>query len=181
MALALAALVAPASCSTQEPPAFSDGACVAGGCAGTGATTSSSSGGVACVVNPSCTVSWATDVFAGIVDGPAGCTSMTCHGGGMGGITLASGDAHDSYVALTAYSLTATPGPVKRYIVPCDPTDSGFPCNMAVGAGGDADAGANAYGTCGAPMPIILAGETPLTADQVTKIADWITCGAPEN
>ena len=48
---------------------------------------------------------------------------------------------------------------------------------MSLGAGG----GTNPYGTCGAPMPLVLEGETPLTMAQVTTIADWITCGAPEN
>src|SRR5262245_43712268 len=71
-----------AACATAETPAESHGDCVAAGCL-TG--TSSSSGGttsMACTPNPACAVSWANDIFGGIVDGTAGCTTMACHGGG---------------------------------------------------------------------------------------------------
>lgn len=186
MALALAAsastaLAGLAACSTVNPVAFSDGACVAGGCATLSSSSSSSSTGTPCTVSTSCTVSWATDIFTPILDGTAGCTSSECHGGGKGGITLTSGDPTGAYAALVAYSLLPTPGPVKPYIVPCDPAASGFPCNMALAVGGGGTGGANPYGTCGAGMPLVLDGETPLTDAQITTIADWITCGAPDN
>jgi hypothetical protein len=157
---------------------FSDGECVAGGCVqGTTSSSgaSSSSSGAPCVPDAGCAVSWATDIFTGIMDTPSGCTSAgTCHGAmpNTTGLTLAPGDHHGAYVALTTYTLASTPGPALPYIVPCDPMASGFPCNMAVATGST-----NTFGTCGTPMPL---GGT-LTTAQVTQIADWITCGAPEN
>jgi len=49
-------------------------------------------------------------VFA-ILDGPAGCTATgLCHGSSKGGITLETGKAHDAYLALKAYTLSANPG-----------------------------------------------------------------------
>jgi hypothetical protein len=165
------------ACSTAETPLFSDGACVAGGCASTSAASSTSSSGVACTVDTTCAVSWATDIFTPILDGPAGCTAMTCHGGGAGGITLTTGEPTGAYMVLTGYTLLPAPGPAKPYIVPCSPSASGFPCNMLLGAGG----GTNSYGTCGTNMPLVLGGEMALTEAQVSTIADWITCGAPDN
>jgi hypothetical protein len=118
-------------------------------------------------------VHWATDIFAGILDTPSGCTSMgACHGSGLGGITLTPGDHHGAYLALTTYTLLKTPGPVKPYIVPCNSAASGFPCNMAI------DMGTNTFGTCGTLMPLT---GTKLTSAQITQIAEWISCGAPEN
>jgi hypothetical protein len=165
-----------AACATAETPAESHGDCVAAGCL---MGTSSSSGvttSVACTPSTSCAVSWTNDIFAAIVDGTAGCTSMVCHGGGAGGISLTSGAAADAYQTLIGFTLAASPGPAKKYIVPCSPADSGFACNMAVAA----DAGANPNGKCGVLMPFG-AGTSPLTLDQVAKIGAWITCGAPNN
>ena len=176
-AAAVVAAGAWSACATAESPPESHGDCVAAGCI-TG--TTSSSGGittsVACTPSATCAVSWSNDIFGGIIDGTAGCTSKVCHGGGAGGITLTSGAAADAYQTLTGFTLAASPGPAKKYVVPCSPENSGFACNMAVAA----DAGANPNGTCGVLMPFG-AGTSPLTQDQVTKIGDWITCGAPNN
>jgi hypothetical protein len=169
-------VIGAAACATAESPAFSNGECVAGGCQSSGAATSSSSTSGACMVNAACAVSWGTDIFSGIIDGPPGCTSAACHGSGKGGITLTPGQPSAAYTALTGYTLVATPGPAKKYIVPCDPGGSGFPCNLSLGA----DGGANPAGTCGFLMPFG-AGVTPPTMDQLQKISDWITCGAPDN
>jgi hypothetical protein len=167
-----------ASCASAETINFSNGECVAGGCAQTGGTTSttSSSTGGPCMVNPACSVSFATDVFAGILDGPAGCTATgLCHGDGKGNILLETGKPHDAWQQLTGYTLLATPGPVKPYIVPCDPAASGFTCNMAIDP---SDGGTNPYGTCGSPMPN---GKNKLTPEQLNTIVEWIQCGAPDN
>ncbi len=159
---------------------FSDGACVAGGCAqsttAASSSTAASSAGGTCAVDAGCAVSWSTDIFTAILDGPAGCTSMLCHGSGKGGITMPSGMPQSAYTALTGYTLLATPGPAKAYIVPCNPDESGFPCNVEV----DPEAGANPFGTCGAGMPFGGVG-TLLTVDQVNQIGAWIQCGAPDN
>lgn len=167
-----------AACATAESPAFSHADCVAGGCqpsGGSSSSSTSSSSGV-CNPDPGCTVSWGTDIFTKIIDGPPGCTSMSCHGSGKGGLTLASGQSKDAYDALTGYTLASSPGPAKKYIVPCDPKGSGFTCNMALSA----DAGANPFGTCGITMPFG-AGVAGLTPEQLTQIGDWIQCGAPDN
>src|SRR3954454_22538654 len=82
-----------AGCSSIESQAFSDGDCVAGGCAHTGASSSTSSGATtssaassssssgACIVNQACAVSWSTDIYTGIFETNVGCTNATlCHG-----------------------------------------------------------------------------------------------------
>jgi hypothetical protein len=168
-----------AACSTVESMNFSNGECVAGGCASTGAgqtTTTTTGTPTMCTVDPGCKVSWGTDIFTNIIDGPAGCTATgLCHGDGHGGITLTSGKGHDAYVALTGYTLASNPGPVKKYIVPCDAQDSGFTCNMSVD---DSEGGTNTFGMCGSTMPL---GKVKISAQDLQNIADWITCGAPEN
>jgi hypothetical protein len=168
-----------AACSTVESMNFSNGDCVAGGCASTGAgqtTTSTTTQTTMCTVDPGCKVSWGTDIFTNIIDGPPGCTATgLCHGDGKGGITLESGKGHDAYLALKGYTLAANPGPVKPYIVPCDPQASGFTCNMSVD---DSEGGTNTFGTCGSTMPL---GKVKITPQDLQTIADWITCGAPEN
>ncbi len=165
-----------ASCATTEPPAFSDGTCVAGGCAQTGgaATTGpSTTTGPACVPDAGCAVSWSNDIFTGIIDGPPGCTATgLCHGAGGGGITLTTGQPAAAYTALMAYTI-ASGGP--KYIVPCHPETSGFPCNMAVAAGAT-----DPYSACGIAMPFGGNG-MPLTLAQLQSITDWIQCGAPNN
>ena len=181
-----------AGCSSIESQAFSNGDCVAGGCAqsttsSSGGTTSSaassSSSSGECIVDQSCTISWKTDIYAGIFDTNVGCTNATlCHGSpaSKGGITMDPGmaNANAAYGALNSYTLLPGNGPVKKYIAPCDKAGSGMLCNMVVddGMGGD---GNTFKPACGSPMP--KGGVHKLTTAQLTTIADWITCGAPEN
>jgi hypothetical protein len=176
--LAVLACAVAFACSTVEPVSFADGGdCVAGGCENNGATTTSSSGGN-CAVDPMCAVSFKTDIFANIFDGPAGCTEATaCHGNpnSTTGVVMLPGNAGASLASLKAAKIpTKPPSP---YIVGCDQAHSGILCSMAL----DADAGANPFGTCGDLMPITLGGGMKLTSEQLQKIADWITCGAPDN
>ena len=185
----LAALVPLASlavwsvaCSTIEPIAFSNGECVAGGCVQSGATSSgasSSSSGAMICQDAGCTVSWATDIYAGIFGSNIGCANATlCHGSpaSKGGLTLDPAMASAAYTTLSGYTLLATPGPAKPYIVPCD-TGSGILCNMVVD---DGDGGtSNPFGTCGSPMP--KGGVHKLTVAQLNTIAKWIQCGALNN
>lgn len=172
------------SCATQESHDFSNGVCVAGGCeelaAGVSGSASSSSG--ICVVDAGCPVSFATDIYAGLLDTSlAKCTNASCHGndaGGMGGVTLLPGDPLDAYNALTAATLRAG---TDQYVVPCDPMGSGMLCSMAVSSGN------NPFGSCGNTMPTTLglpadAGTpTDLTPSDLQTIATWIQCGAPNN
>lgn len=128
-----------------------------------------------CTVDMSCAAKW-SDIFANIIDNTnTGCTSTSglCHGTGKGGITLTPGMAHDAYVAMTGYTTLDTPGPVKKYIVPCDTNASAMLCNMKPESGMT-----NPYGNCGSTMPLV---GTSLTMAQLQTIADWIACGAPEN
>jgi hypothetical protein len=166
-----------AACATTEPPAFSDGDCVAGGCAQSGGASTSGSSSSGGVCTTPCTVHWGTDIFTGILDGPAGCTAMgTCHGtaGGAGGLALTPGDPGGAYTQLMGVTLSMG-GP--KYIIACDPQASGFTCNMALAA----DAGADPYTpSCGIVMPFGGTGDL-LTLAQLNLIADWIQCGAPNN
>lgn len=128
-----------------------------------------------CTVDPSCAVKWA-DIFTNIIDNAnTGCTSTSglCHGTGKGGITLEPGKPHEAYLAVTAYTTIDMPGPVKKYIIPCDPAGSAMLCNMKPEAGMT-----NPFGMCGSTMPLV---GTSLTMAQLQQIADWIECGAPEN
>lgn len=177
-ALVLALGAWAAACASLETIAFSDGDCVAGGCgaaSGTSSSSSSSSSSGVCVVDDTCAVKWGTDIFAGMIDVQAtGCTlTGLCHGSGKGGITIEPGKPHEAYLAFMAYSLVDMPGPVKKYVVACDPGGSGILCNSKTDTGVT-----NPFGTCGSLMPKL--GQN-LTTDQIDKIADWIACGAPEN
>ncbi len=173
--VALGAAAWAASCASAETINFSNGECVAGGCAQTGGTTTTTtSTGGPCNVNPACTVSFAKDVFAGILDGPAACTATgLCHGDGKGNLLFETGKPSEAYAQLIGYTLLPTPGPVKKYIVPCDPAASGFTCNMALDPGVQ-----NPFGACGSPMPN---GKTRLTQEQLNTIVEWIQGGAPDN
>jgi hypothetical protein len=167
-------------CATEESVNFGDASCVAGGClGGPGSSTTTSSSGGPCTVNDACTVSFRDDIFTPILDatGTANCAtaSANCHATGVGNLTIPEGDAAAAYAALTAYLLDDAPGPAGPYIVPCDPSASRWLCNMK------GEAGANPFGTCGSTMPLIGGTVVPLTTTQLETIAEWITCGAPDN
>src|SRR5262245_5210620 len=112
----LALACAAPGCSTAEDIKFGDGTCVAGGCLAGGST-----GPTNCDVNEACPVSFATDVYNGILLGPAGCTGASCHapGVGAGDLAISVTGASEARAALLAYELAdaAVGGP---YIVPCD-------------------------------------------------------------
>ncbi len=139
-------------------------------------SSGATSGGV-CTVDPMCKVSFKTDIFAAIIDGPAGCTgAKLCHGGDtpQGDMILKPGDAHGAYVEFTNYELKKKPGPGGSYLTPCDSVGSKILCNTSIS---DAD---NPYGVCGTLMPFGN-GATKLTKKQLDTLAEWIACGAPEN
>jgi hypothetical protein len=145
--------------------------------AGTAQPSGGATTGGACTVNAACKVSFKKDIFTPIVDGPAGCTgTKLCHGGDtpMGDMILVPGDAHAAYVEFVNYTLKAKPGPGGAYLSPCDPMHSQILCNTAISDGD------NPYGSCGTVMPFGSAA-TKLTKKQLDTLAEWITCGAPEN
>jgi hypothetical protein len=162
-----------ASCASEESVKF--GLPDAGTNPAGGATSTS---GGACNVDPMCKVSFKTDIFAAIIDGPAGCTAAKlCHGGDtpQGDMILKPGDSHGAYVEFINYTLkkTAT-SPAGAYISPCDKMGSRLLCNTSISDGD------NPYGVCGTVMPFGSAA-TKLTKQQLDTLAEWITCGAPEN
>lgn len=159
----LAILTLCAACATEEPIRFSDGGCVAGGCQSVGASMSAGS----CTPNPSCAVSFKTDIFQNILDGPAGCTGAMCHASSMpnGNLALDTGMPDAAYTQIINYVLKG-----GTYVVPCSPQASKMLCNLAV-------AGTNPYPPCGISMPV----GKQLTQAQFDQISEWIACGAPAN
>lgn len=187
-ALLLASTLAAASayalgCATDEPVNFGDPDCVAGRCLNVGSSSSSSSGGTDCVPSDAaCTVSFATNVFAAIMDvgGSAKCADAQCHGDPnniQGDLLLVANDAFSSWKALLAYQFDKPAGP---YITCGKPEDSRLLCNMLLESGVT-----NKYATkCPTLMPTTLGlqiGQMPLTEAQLDTIAEWIKCGAPNN
>ncbi len=176
--IALSALAAATGlafgCATEESIRFGENDCAAGGCLNQGpGSSSSTSSGPACMPNLSCTVSFANDIYTAIFDGPAGCTGADCHGkdGAPADLQLMPGQPAPALAAMLAYQMQEGP-----YIVPCDPSASQMMCNMATETGTT-----NPYGKCGTAMPFALNGQQKLTAAQLVTLADWITCGAPDN
>jgi hypothetical protein len=178
-----------ASCSTEDAVKFGEPDCVGGVCGAnagvtssstttTSTSTSSSSSSGMCTQDPNCAVSFATDIFAPIIDGPAGCTGAACHATGAANakLTLDPKAIKAGRKHLLDYVLDAMPGPAGQYIVPCDPAGSRLVCNLKV----EPDADGGAPDSCGSLMPVG-AMYPALTADQVGKIKAWIACGAPDN
>src|SRR5262245_3995334 len=158
-----------AACSTEEQLRFAENGCVVGGCQGMGGRSSSSAAG-SCAPNPACAVSFKTDIFAGILDGAAGCTASGCPAAGTanGNLELNPGAAAAAYSEILNYVLSKSgSGP---YIVPCSPQGSKMLCNLSV-------EGTNPYPLCGIAMPV---GKT-ITLPQFNQISEWIACGAPDN
>lgn len=173
-----AALAVAAGCATEESITFTDKDCAGYGCISGAGSSSSSSSGIACTPDDMCAVSWATDIYAKIIDGPPGCTNgKSCHGGGNapGSLTLETGKPHAAYTALTGYQLDDVPGPAGPYIVPCDKDASKLLCNVVI------EGATNSFGKCGTLMPQTFDGQLKLTQAEVDQIAEWIECGAPEN
>jgi hypothetical protein len=114
---------------------------------------------------PTCSVSWANDVFPMLESSGSGtCGSASCHASGGQQPSVLDGNPTGTYSAFKSYTLLNNVG----YIVPGDPNpaDSAMDCNLVTGS-------------CGATaMP-----EAPgtLSATQKTTIDTWIKCGAPAN
>lgn len=161
-------------CATQEDENFGDPAKVAGGLTGDTATSTTSSTGGACETDPSCSVSFATDIFAGIIETSSCTTTGLCHGAptAAGGLLLDSGKPSDGYDAIKSFTMKEG----GSYVVACDPAASKILCNTLL----DEAAGENPYGPlCGTGMPS--APIAPLGKDQLDNLVKWIECGAPDN
>jgi len=125
-----------------------------------------------------CAVSFKNDVFP-ILETKAKCSDANCHAPGASQVpVMTPGDS-----AATLQSLLSHPfqeGP--PYIVPCDVVASKMICNMKLDTGNDT----NPYvpKDCVPRMPKVLmdsVDDAPLSVMELNKIAEWISCGAPDN
>lgn len=146
-----------------------------------GAIAVDDGGGVAALCNGAgpidggaCAKSWSKDIYAPLVQGAWKCTDAICHQEKAAGQAayqpaISATDPSRAWSQLVQYQITS-----KRYVDPCtkDPSVSSITCNLVSPA-------------CGlAQMPytgLSLAGVTLATQDQLTTIATWLTCGAPNN
>ena len=122
-------------------------------------------------MNMACAVSFKTDIYAAILDGAGSCTKNGCHATGTanGNMELNSNDAEGVYAELINYTLMPKSGMGGGpYVTPCDLT-SRLLCNLAVDG--------SSSPTCGTVMPI----GKKITQMQYDQIAEWISCGAPDN
>ncbi len=136
-----------------------------GGDAG-GGTPSALCGGKGPVDGGSCgTATW-TKIYAQM-NGAWKCTDAGCHGKGVSSPTIDPASSHNAYMTLVGYAkINATP-----YINPCstDPAKAMFVCNVGKPA-------------CGSlQMPVLGSGATALTAQDMSDLNAWVSCGSPEN
>ncbi len=130
-----------------------------------------------CTVNVDCAVKFATDVLP-ILELTAKCSDAACHAPVAGqDPVMTAGDAPKTLGVLLAHKFNFSE---NAYIVPCDPMASKLMCNLEL----DPVWGTNTFGNCAPKMPKLSADavdDKALSLDELTKIADWISCGAPNN
>jgi hypothetical protein len=121
-----------------------------------------------------CMFKWTTDVWPILKNR---CGTAACHAGTTMPFINNGTDAPTDYATLKGISVT---GGTKPYIAGCMPmsdTLSSMACNLVINGMPVA-----ASPQCGIQMPSSGTGSTgPLTADEGTKIAGWLKCGAPLN
>lgn len=166
----IAALATSSSaCSTQDEIRFGDPDRAAAG-----SSAASTTSGGECSVDPDCEVSFATDVYPLLAE-KAKCGASGCHLMATSGFAFPNAPKN-AREALLAYTFQAS----APYVAPCDPTASKLLCNLKLEGGAEGP-----YGACGSQMPKALSNDAvsdaPLTADELTLVADWIACGAPDN
>lgn len=175
-------------CATEEIPQYGDPARVIGGVGATGSGSGSSSSGSSsssssgsCMPDAGCTVSFTNDVFP-ILENKAMCSASTCHAPGAAQPpAMTPGDAKATLAVLLAHPFQEDPG--APYIVPCNPAASKMICNMRLDTGNNT----NPFGPdCLPRMPKVLmaddgVADAPLSVTELNTIAEWISCGAPDN
>lgn len=124
-------------------------------------------------------VKWSTDVFP-ILEMTAKCSDAVCHAPAAAQLpAMTAGDAAATYQSLIDHKFLEEPA--DAYIVPCDPNASKMMCNLKL----DPIWGTNMYGSCAPRMPKVSLNDAvddkALSLDELNKIAEWITCGAPNN
>jgi hypothetical protein len=160
-------------CATEEEILFGEPERVVG--SSSVSTSSTSTGGPACVPDPDCEVSFAADLMPLFGDGIGACGAVGCHASDIAGFAFPA-DATGAYAAITTYVFQGS----APYVVPCEPGDSKLLCNLRV-----AGTAAPPYGSCGSPMPKASVNDTvsdrPLSSEELALVEAWIICGAPEN
>ncbi len=166
---AAGALWGQVGCATDDEVRFGDPDRAAAG-SSSAATTS----GGECTVDPDCEISFVTDIYPVLAE-KAKCGSAGCHLMATSGFAFPNAPKN-AREALLAYTFQGA----SPYVVPCDAASSKLVCNLKLEAGAEGP-----FGSCGSQMPKALASDTvtdtPLTAEELTLVSDWITCGAPDN
>ncbi len=150
-------------CATEEEILFGDPEDLALG------TSAGVTSGGNCVPDPTCEVSFRDDVLPPLLE-QARCADGGCHATAIAGFAFPTA-ATEAREALVAYTFQGADG----YVVPCEPERSKMLCNLVSEDGG---------GSCGSPMPKLLddaVDDVALQAADVQALADWISCGAPDN
>jgi hypothetical protein len=126
-----------------------------------------------------CAVSFANNVFP-ILETKAKCSDAACHAPAAAQIpVMTAGDAATTLQVLLGHKFLEEAA--DAYIVPCDPMASKIMCNLKL----DPVDGTNTFGKCAPTMPKVSAldmvDDAPLSLIELNTIAEWITCGAPDN
>lgn len=128
-----------------------------------------------------CTASFKNDVFP-ILETKAKCSDSTCHAPGANHVpVMTPGDSAATLQALLMHPFQEDPE--SPYIVPCNVSASKMICNMKLETGNDTNPFVPK--DCLPRMPKVSAldmvDDAPLSVMELNKIAEWITCGAPDN
>jgi hypothetical protein len=127
-----------------------------------------------------CAVSFKNDVFP-LLETKAKCSDANCHAPGANHPpVMTAGDASATLAVLLMHPFQEDPG--APYIVPCNVTASKMICNMRLDTGNDTNPFVPK--DCLPRMPKALADnvdDAALSVDELNKIAEWISCGAPDN
>ncbi|MBK9265199.1 MAG: hypothetical protein IPM54_36135 [Polyangiaceae bacterium] len=126
-----------------------------------------------------CAVSFANNVFP-ILETKAKCSDAACHAPAAAQPpAMTPSDAAATLQVLLAHKFLEEEA--DAYIVPCDPMASKMMCNLKL----DPAEGMNMYGKCAPTMPKVSAldavDDAPLSLMELNTIAEWISCGAPDN
>ncbi len=131
------------------------------------------------MVDAGCAVSFKNNVFP-ILESKGQCSNADCHAPGAAQVpVMTAGDANATLQSLLSHNFLDDP--MMPYIVICDPMKSKMMCNMKL----DPADGTNPFGKCAPTMPkastLDAVPDAPLSLMEINTIAEWISCGAPNN
>lgn len=127
-------------------------------------------GPVAANAVPDCGVSFKTDIYPFLSTGSGACGTVSCHTSSTNVAPYPlDGDPASVWNTLVNYSFRSRANTALQYVNICstDPAQSGITCNLEP----------KADLTCGSLMP--QTGAMP--SGNLALIAEWLTCGAPNN